>query len=76
VIFDPMFQYPPDPMRLQYLLFFSLVSHIAHSQSLGPEGGLIKALAVKDNTIFAGSWAGGIFRSTDNGSTWAAVDKA
>ena len=34
----------------------------------------INSLAISDNNIFAGTERGGIFLSTDNGSSWAAVN--
>jgi hypothetical protein len=33
----------------------------------------IYALAVSNTTLFAGTWGGGVFQSSDNGTTWQAV---
>jgi uncharacterized protein (TIGR03437 family) len=40
------------------------------ARTSGPEGGSISALLQIGRTIFAGTTGGGIYRSTDNGSTW------
>ena len=43
-------------------------------QTNGPFGGEIRALAVNaSGHIFAGVWAGGIFRSTDDGASWTSL---
>lgn len=40
-------------------------------QTNGPYGGLVNALAVNSyGYIFAGTYAGGVFKSTDNGNSW------
>jgi len=43
-------------------------------QTNGPYGGYVTALAVSGTNIFAGTLGGGLFLSTDNGASWAAVD--
>src|SRR5581483_10945261 len=44
------------------------------TQTAGPEGGKVTALAVgANNNIFVGTQGGGVFRSTNNGDTWAAA---
>jgi photosystem II stability/assembly factor-like uncharacterized protein len=45
--------------------------------SIGPEGGWIYALAVDPTTpttLYAGTYGGGVFKSTDGGATWSAVN--
>ena len=42
-------------------------------QTSGPTGGAVFAMAVSGTRVFAGT-AGGVFRSTDNGATWTAVN--
>ncbi len=37
-------------------------------------GGPINALAAGRTALFAGTWLGGVFRSTDNGASWVAVN--
>ena len=44
----------------------------------GPSGGEVLSLALSpnfasDSTLFAGTWGGGVFKSTDRGSNWSAV---
>src|SRR3989442_732771 len=41
--------------------------------NIGPEGGTINILAVdpqNPRTVYAGSWFGGIYKSTNAGSSW------
>jgi len=45
--------------------------------SNGPEGGYIQALAIDPTTpatVYAGTPGGGVFKSTDGGASWAAVN--
>lgn len=45
--------------------------------SIGPEGGLIYALAVDPvtpTTLYAGAYNGGVFKSTDSGMNWNAIN--
>ena len=45
--------------------------------SNGPEGGWIVALAidpVTPATLYAGTYLGGVFKSTDGGGSWSAVN--
>ena len=42
--------------------------------SHGPEGGYVEALAIDPSTparLYAGTWGGGVFKSTDSGSSWS-----
>ena len=44
-------------------------------QTNGPFGGDIQALIINSSDhIFAGTWEGGVVRSTDNGVNWTAVN--
>ncbi|HRR09976.1 MAG TPA: hypothetical protein PLO56_14905, partial [Rhodothermales bacterium] len=44
-------------------------------QSNELSGGFIHALATKpDGTIFAGTWGGGVYSSSNNGSSWTPVN--
>lgn len=44
-------------------------------QTSGPTtGGAVQALAVNGNIIFAGTASGGVFRSSDSGISWTAVN--
>jgi len=45
--------------------------------SIGPEGGWIYAMAINPTTpttLYAGTYGGGVFKSTDGGATWSAVN--
>jgi photosystem II stability/assembly factor-like uncharacterized protein len=43
-------------------------------QTGGPNGGYVNALAVKGETVFAGTSGGGVFLSTNNGSSWTPIN--
>jgi len=45
--------------------------------SIGPEGGNVSALAIDPATpatLYAGTWGGGVFKSTNGGESWSAVN--
>ena len=45
--------------------------------SIGPEGGIILALAIDPttpSTLYAGTDGGGVFKSTNGGAAWSAVN--
>src|SRR5439155_1757938 len=45
--------------------------------SHGPEGGTVTALAVDSaspSTVYAGTFGGGVFKTTDGGGSWSAVN--
>jgi hypothetical protein len=66
--------------HLQYLVaMMSVALSIAPAQTTwqqtnGPYGGSVSCLAVSGTNLLAGSYGGGIFRSTNNGTTWTAVN--
>lgn len=43
-------------------------------QTTGPKGGSVKCFAADGTNIFAGTDVGGVFLSSDNGSSWAGVN--
>ena len=43
-------------------------------QTSGPGGGSVNALIAKGTILFAGTAAGDVYRSTDNGASWTAVN--
>lgn len=43
-------------------------------QTNGPYRGQIVCIAVSGQNLFAGTWGGGVYRSTDNGGSWTAVN--
>src|SRR5687768_16528694 len=57
-----------------FLLAFSpLFSFAQWLPTSGPvNAGVISSLAAKNTTIFAGTFEGGVFRTTDDGATWTA----
>src|SRR5229473_2797837 len=42
-------------------------------QTNGPYGGFVGAFAASGSNVFAGTFGGGVFLSTDNGTSWRAV---
>src|ERR1039457_1446008 len=43
-------------------------------QTNGPYGGVVNCLAVSGTNIFAGTYGGGIYLSSNNGTSWTAVN--
>ena len=43
-------------------------------QTYGPQGGIINCFAVSGTQLFAGTAGSGVFLSTNNGTTWTAVN--
>jgi len=54
-------------------LFLSKES-LAQWNHTGPEGGEVDAFCVSDAYLFAAAYSGGIYRSTNNGTSWTTVD--
>jgi len=51
------------------------VAQVFWQQTNGPYGGFINALATNSNgQIFAGTFGGGVFRSMDDGNSWAPIN--
>ena len=62
-------------VRSILVLFLLSVMHagVAHAQWVqtnGPGGGIIVGFAVSDTNIFTGTGGGGVFLSTNNGTSW------
>src|SRR5262249_52103623 len=61
-------------------LFFLLLGSVSSAQvwsSNGPEGGRILALAIdpgNPTTVYAGTFLGGVFKSTDGAASWRAIN--
>ncbi|MEI6205239.1 MAG: FG-GAP-like repeat-containing protein [Desulfuromonadales bacterium] len=53
-------------------------SHAATTwQSIGPFGGTVYTIAIdrsNPQTLYAGTWGGGVFKSTNGGSSWSAIN--
>ncbi|MBI4645417.1 MAG: hypothetical protein HY738_02200 [Bacteroidia bacterium] len=63
--------------QILLLLVFVLYNYLSPAQwqqTNGPYGETINCFAVSNNNIFAGTEGEGVFLSTDNGSTWIAVN--
>jgi photosystem II stability/assembly factor-like uncharacterized protein len=57
------------------IIFLSPNDLEAQWNHTGPEGGEVRAMCIADNNdIFATPWSGGIYKSTDNGTSWIAVN--
>lgn len=54
-------------------LLFSAPAHAQWTQCGAPLGGAITAFATSGQTLFAGTYKSGVFRSTDLGNTWVAA---
>jgi photosystem II stability/assembly factor-like uncharacterized protein len=52
------------------VVIFSNHIYAAWTLTNGPYGGNVTALAKEGNNIYAGTYGGGVFRSTDNGNSW------
>ena len=62
--------------KLLFILSFASLTMIANAQwqqTNGPCGGYINCLAISGTNIFAGT-NGGVILSTNNGSSWSAVN--
>ena len=63
--------------RLRYVFLFYAVLllhpgtlHAQWIQTNGPYGGYIQCFAVSGTNLFAGTGGGGVFLSTNNGTSW------
>lgn len=57
------------------LFFGSMESHAQWTQTTGPYGAVIHAIAVNGTGVYAGTFGGGIFLSTDTGASWNSVNQ-
>ncbi len=63
--------------KILTFILFILASQVVVAQWVqckGPYGGSIRSVALSGQSVFAGLQTGGIYRSTDNGDTWVAVN--
>jgi len=59
---------------LTFLLFEEYTVNAQWQQTNGPFGGSINCIAASSANIFAGSYGGGVFLSTNYGADWVSVD--
>ena len=67
--------------EIEILLLLAIVivplseSHAQWIQTSGPSGdGMIQCLAVNGNNLFAGTLTSGVYRSTNNGTSWTSAN--
>ena len=62
--------------RFLFVVFFLFITanqlHAQWIQTNGPYGGLVPAFAVSGTNLFAGTSGGGVFLSTNSGTSWTA----
>ena len=63
-------------IRILVALLFTLSNPIfaQWEQTNGPYGGIVNSLAVSGTNLFAGTLRGGVFLSTNNGTSWTEVN--
>jgi hypothetical protein len=67
----------PGKMLTSKIILILMIANLAQSQwilSGGPEGGEVKCLATSTSGIYAGTYGGGIFYSSNNGSNWKTLN--
>jgi len=63
--------------KLYILVIAMLIGNIVNAQwqqTNGPYGGYIYSLATNGSNLYAGTYGGGVFLSTNNGTTWSAIN--
>ncbi len=69
----PMPGNPVQPKGMPYKNFAPVMARAFEFQSTGPEGGEVASFVIDpQNTqvMYAGTWGGGVFKSTDGGANW------
>ncbi|HTY39122.1 MAG TPA: hypothetical protein VMH23_18530, partial [Bacteroidota bacterium] len=56
------------------IALISLDSHAQWTSAQGPYGGIVRRLVTSGQDLLASLDTGGVFQSSNNGSTWAAVN--
>ncbi|HTO34828.1 MAG TPA: hypothetical protein VLZ72_01200, partial [Flavobacterium sp.] len=59
---------------LTVLIATAVAANAQWQQTSGPEGGSVLSLAISGTNIFAGTYGGGVFLSSNNGSSWTEVN--
>ena len=55
------------------MIFFTVAVNAQWVQTNGPNGGTVNCFAISDTNIYAGT-NGGVFLSTNNGTSWTAIN--
>jgi hypothetical protein len=61
-------------LYLAAFLSWQVQSRAQWVQTSGPEGGIVQCIAVSGANLFAGTYLGGVFVSTDNGTSWTVAN--
>jgi hypothetical protein len=64
---------PPLWLAAIVLAFHAIHAEAQWIQTNGPYGGDVRCLAVSGTNLFAGTYLGGVFLSTNNGTSWQAA---
>jgi hypothetical protein len=78
--FNHPIRWEQDRMKTQHIsliLLFVLLSPVASAQwvrASSPEGGPITCFLISGEELFVGTTGGGVFRSSDMGTTWTPTD--
>ena len=59
---------------LTVLIATAVAANAQWQQTSGPEGGSVLSLAISGTNIFAGTYGGGVFLSSNNGGSWNLVN--
>ena len=60
--------------HLGCILAFTSIAAAQWLQTAGPEGGFVQCLAGNGSAVFAGTYGGGAFVSTNGGVTWSVAN--
>ena len=63
----------PQSASEAYVAYLPRIAYFPSPQWIGPDGGLIASVAIyppDPSIVYAGSWGGGVYLSTDGGTTW------
>jgi photosystem II stability/assembly factor-like uncharacterized protein len=61
-------------LLISIMVISAIFANAQWQQTNGPYGGFVTCLATCGTNIFAGTYGGGVFLSTDNGSNWTPVN--
>jgi len=62
-------------LLIEFCIFISAAQlHAQWIQTNGPYGGIVNALVVSGSDVFAGTYGGGVYLSTNYGRSWGAIN--